>query len=689
MTVRESTADPRHDWSVPEARPLPIDRTIGIWGDAGRRIGWTVMLLAVLLLVQSAFWASHVPWVLKAIVAGCGAFAVVRPAEALLLVAGLTPFTFAITTQVWPSYPFSFDEAIVLAFLAGYLSNRIRAASPSRRPRDPMSVASTLLAVVVLASAVGQIPVLQVLHDYPDRYASDFFNFLISGYLTSLPDPRPQVDGRAFVSIAGLLLQGLALFGCTRTLSIDDPSLPRRVTRVMVIAATGVSLLTLQTVLIGWLEKGGSFWSVMNSTRWSSPAIPSLNTAGPYLLLAAFAGVGTAAAASGRWPKLGWIAAGALCAGAMVLSGTRSAIFAGLAVAGACAVLVRLPHVPSRYVRRMALGAAALAVAIVATMVVLSLTYDIFGNSALQSLRLRAIFAETGVRMMASTPVTGVGIGQYANNYLEFVPEEIRRYYRRDTAQDAHNLFLWVGAELGLVGLGLFAWLILASLLRAWGAVRAEPGNRWRLALLAGLFAFVVTWLVGQPLTVPRVAFAFWMLLGAAVASADTTRRDAERQSRKVVGWLALAAAAVLIGTLPIRINAAIDGIDLSRIAYGFHPWEKTGQGEPFRWTGPRARFFVSSEVDAIDLPFPPNLLAAPDGAQVDVSVDGRPREHLELKYGQGTVLRIDAPPPARRFWRVDLTVSPTWRPRDVLPRTTDTRELGVPVGQVAPVSER
>jgi hypothetical protein len=160
-------------------------------------------------------------------------------------------------------------------------------------------------------------------------------------------------------------------------------------------------------------------------------------------------------------------------------------------------------------------------------------------------------------------------------------------------------------------------------------------------------------------------------------------RVDTRRQ--RLIGWVALAAAGILACSLPMRIRAAVDQIDLSRVSYGFHPWEETAAGEPFRWTGPRARFYVSSEVRAIDLPFPPNLLAAPDGARVDVSVDGRLRERVELAYGRGATVRIEAPRGTRRFWRVDLTVSPTWRPRDVLPRSTDARELGVPVGEVSP----
>ena len=59
------------------------------WTRAARRAGWALMLTLVLLLVQSALWTDRVPWVLQVGVAGVALLAAVRPADALLVVAGL------------------------------------------------------------------------------------------------------------------------------------------------------------------------------------------------------------------------------------------------------------------------------------------------------------------------------------------------------------------------------------------------------------------------------------------------------------------------------------------------------------------------------------------------------------------------------------------------------------------------
>lgn len=655
-----------------------------LWARVARRVGWAVTFALVLLPAQSAFWPHHVPWVLKVGVGGVAVLAAARPAEALLLIAGLVPFGHVLVTSVWNAYPFALGEALVLAFLAGYLWRQRRGVCEATSPADSLVVPSGLFALVIFASCLVQFAVLQVWHDYPLTYAAGYLSYLATKYLTTLTDPRPWVDGRAFVSIAALLLEGVALLRCASTLCRRQPALARRLTNVIVAAGVGAAILSFYEPLTVILGSNQPVSTVIGSRRWPSPAIVSVDTAGPYFMLVAFVAIGTAAAS--RAHLLPGLLAGVISIGAMWLTRTRSAIVAGLTTAAAGVAWWAVSRFrwlsPPRAVLASAFATLAVTVWVVAYN-----PFHILVSGGSRALYQRALFVETGLKMLATEPLVGVGTGQYAVRYPEFASREMLTY---DVRADAHNVFLWVGAELGLIGLGLFLWLVVAALARAWSQVRARQRDYQLLGTFAGLAAFIITWLVGQPLSVPQVAYTFWILLGlTAASSTDDARGVGGGRRQPLLTSVALAAAILLVvGSVPIRAYRAISEIDLSHVSYGFYNWETTEARGRFRWTGPRATFFMRSSVRAIEVPPPPVLVAAPHAVQVDIVVDGHAAQRIVLDDGRWRAVRIDAPASTERFWRVDLHVTPTYVPRAVLPNSSDERELGVAVGEISVIAE-
>ena len=55
---------------------------------------------AVLVLLQSLFWADVAPLSMKVTVAAVAVLAFARPADALLLIAGLLPLSYLLTTRI-------------------------------------------------------------------------------------------------------------------------------------------------------------------------------------------------------------------------------------------------------------------------------------------------------------------------------------------------------------------------------------------------------------------------------------------------------------------------------------------------------------------------------------------------------------------------------------------------------------
>jgi O-antigen ligase len=80
-------------------------------------------------------------------------------------------------------------------------------------------------------------------------------------------------------------------------------------------------------------------------------------------------------------------------------------------------------------------------------------------------------------RMISADPVTGVGIGNFPQRSIDFLVKPGRLSYDFYVTQEpleAHNIYLQMLAETGVVGFLLFAAIVLASVSYAWRAARAR-----------------------------------------------------------------------------------------------------------------------------------------------------------------------------------------------------------------------
>ena len=121
------------------------------------------------------------------------------------------------------------------------------------------------------------------------------------------------------------------------------------------------------------------------------------------------------------------------------------------------------------------------------------------------------------LNMLKAHPIIGVGANTYMKNYKQYkeYPE-----YRNIVTLDymyAHNNFLHMAAEIGLIGLGIFFWL-LYKLFREYMNIYHFLNNDFLktvlLSLSACLIAFLVNGLTESSLYYSRVAVLFWYLAG-------------------------------------------------------------------------------------------------------------------------------------------------------------------------------
>ncbi len=100
----------------------------------------------------------------------------------------------------------------------------------------------------------------------------------------------------------------------------------------------------------------------------------------------------------------------------------------------------------------------------------------------------RALRWQVALRMLADEPLLGVGPGGYRGNYMA-------ASHNAELAEQtpvAHNMYVEVAAELGLLGLAAFAAVVVAALLAVERAVRRGGDRTIGLAVQASLISVLV-----------------------------------------------------------------------------------------------------------------------------------------------------------------------------------------------------
>jgi len=218
-----------------------------------------------------------------------------------------------------------------------------------------------------------------------------------------------------------------------------------------------------------------------------------------------------------------------------------------------------------------------------------------------ESVRFRQLTWIQVLRMARDAPVLGHGIGRFQVVYPRYrVPEIIRMFGQHSYMTDhPENITLEILAELGLLGLGLWAWLLVTIGMSAWRKLGcAGAQTKWFAAAgsasLAGIF---MTNSLGVDAhygaTAPMAACIAAMLI------AKTRSKTAVDPAPAGIARFATAAAGVLLFLAWTRINTS-DAYMGRAIAYSQrNDWDKaiagyrsSGRLNPFNVMN---RYFMAS----------------------------------------------------------------------------------------------
>jgi O-antigen ligase/Tfp pilus assembly protein PilF len=148
--------------------------------------------------------------------------------------------------------------------------------------------------------------------------------------------------------------------------------------------------------------------------------------------------------------------------------------------------------------------------------------FDMQGSS----LRTRLLIWNSTIDMIKDRPLFGSGLGTFPLYYLEYQADFLQRnpsYLNfSGKAGEAHNEYLQLWAEMGIIGLLSFLLIIIIfyrTNLDSIKKIKRIEGKIIIIGLISGVTVTLVHSIFSFPFHIPAVGAAFWFIIGITIAS--------------------------------------------------------------------------------------------------------------------------------------------------------------------------
>ncbi len=608
-----------------------------------RHVGATICaaLGAVLFLVllSSLLRVDAVPRFAVLGLAALGILAALRPADALVALAVGVPIASWVGRQWNPAV--AWPEALAVAFCAGYCARGIGGSSNQR----PQTIDAPVFSTIAIVAASLLVQLLIDGWRFGEGSTFDQLGVLIrSGYFVSADSSDP-------IDAAMRLIESLIIFRAAASLTWGIDGSGRRLAVWIAIGGSAASALNLVRLWEGATRLDAPLAAFIRYllTERLNVHYADVNAAGSYYVLALFVALGLALAPKGRR----WFAAVLLIALSLWLSGSRMAFVSGLLalLLPAAAAAARLRRTQLRW---MVAAAAAVLLAALAGAAAYAIPERGNQQSPLAAFQVRWELARTSARMAASRPAFGVGVGRYYGLSGEYSSPELLELFPPAVHENAHNNFLQLLAELGLVGFSALVWVLASAGVRAARLVRAGPQDPLRWGLVTGLVAFVMTWVGSPPLLIDEPAFSFWLVLGVVAGWGQGFAMPAPG---RIGATVAAALVLIVVISVPLRFVQERADFNLEHRGVGLSPWQSAMDGVRYRVAGRSCSLFVPADAQTIVVPL--RAMSPHQDLRVRMMLDGRAADVIIVRSDRWQSLRLHLPQErnAPRFRRLELHV--------------------------------
>lgn len=144
--------------------------------------------------------------------------------------------------------------------------------------------------------------------------------------------------------------------------------------------------------------------------------------------------------------------------------------------------------------------------------------------------------------MIKDRPLQGSGIGTFKYNSLRYQAEffsqgDNRSLYPYGIAFNAHNEYLQLWAEMGIIGLGIFLWMVIGYFYYGLKFLRKIKDNYKQgiiIGLMGAVMAVLVDGIFGFPLHLPATVLVFWLFLGLTLTVFQTEEEKRAKESENI-----------------------------------------------------------------------------------------------------------------------------------------------------------
>ena len=601
------------------------------------------------------------------------------PAAGLLATSALAPLA-AYFAALDGLVNFRLSEVILLSFLAAWLVRGDRGTSTNGGPTLPRYARIAAWFFSVLLASLSFALCRQVLLSHEGALRTDLTTIALRYF--NFSDPTG-------ISDTARMIEGFAVVAAVMDVFRRTPSLARSLPVALTssaIAAVATSLL----LLVGIAPQYVLARAALLGSRFSAHVLDP-NAAGSFFLLVLCLALGVAPRETGRRRIFFAVGAAASAIGLWMTRSRTAAAAAALVIPAALLWATTTGWPRAKRVRLIGGVLAALLIVAVGRAVQIDRDPNYIASG------FRQQFVMSSFRVIGTHPYLGIGPGRYFRDSPNFLTPQLAWSYG---SENAHNNFLEITTEAGIIGFFLYAAWFVGAIRPAFAALTQEPRD-WRLlGCTAGIIGFLGTCLLGHPLLVPEVATPFFFQLGLAASLGGSAllnspmRRgdiqvaaDRSPEGGRQVPWRAMTAVGTLVfAVLPAwTLEKPLQPVHLEEVDGIYYADGGLAEGRPFRWTRQYASLFPLATARVIEIPLrAPSSAVVGDKVVVDIMVNGAMAARAIVdSHWSSVVLSLPTPDPPLEHNRVNLYVNHVARISDFMPGSDDHRVVGVQVGDI------
>ena len=652
-----------------------------------------VLPCAILLV---ALVSPDTPYLARVFLVGIFGLTFWSPVSGLLATAALAPLG-AYFAAFDGLVDFRLSEIILLSFLAACLLHRDRAPRTNQGPGTDQArstkhqgprlpryawIAAWFFSVLIVSLSFA---LCRQLLRYPTVGALGTDLETIALHYFGYRDPTG-------ISDTARMIEGFAIVGATMALFRRTPRLATSLP--MVLGLSAIAAATTSVLL--WFGIGPAQVLAREAVigyRFSAHVLDP-NAAGSQFVLVLCLALGMALRERGR-RRAFWAVAAAACIVGLWMSRSRTAeAAAGLAIP--IAFLWALTTEWGRAKRLSLIGAVVAALVVFGAVRALQIERDPTYTAS----GFRQQFVMSSFRVIGTHPYLGIGPGRYFRDSPNFLTAQLAWAYG---SENAHNNFLEITTEAGIIGFFLYATWFAGALVLAFRGLARDPRD-WRLlGFITGVVAFLGTCLTGHPLLVPEVAMVFFFqfalaaaLGGSAVLNGpaeagqhrgNTRERVQADRTARVIPWRVITAVGTIVfAVLPAwTLEKPLVPVHLEEVDGMYYADGGIADDIPFRWTRKYASLYVDASARVIELPLRSPLAGkTKEPTLVQITSAGVTLANV-LVGDKWTWVVVSVPPsdPPLVKSRINLRSNRTARVAELIPGSDDQREVAVQVGDI------